>query len=407
MVGPKRMLARLAAMTPALVSAASDNDPTTVASLAVIGSTTVFGLAWLVLLIIPMLAVVQAISTQVGAVGEQGLAGIVRLRYGLAVTWVLLVAVLCVNLLTLAADLEGGGAALHLLTETDYRWWIAPLALTGCALLIFGSYRRVERVLFYLPLAFVTYVVAAFLAHPNWGEVLRDSFVPHYVHSSAYIAGAIALLGTTLTAYAYLWQGIEISHERPPLRRIARLKGDATIGAAAAGLTFWFIVVATGATLGVAHHPVQTAEQAAQALAPAAGHAAALLFGIGLLGSSLLAVPVLLATSAYVIAELFGWRAHLDAAFENAPRFYATMIAVGVCSTAIAFAGIAPIRLLFISSIAGGIATPITLVALLLVAGDRRVMERRRPSRTLLCCGWVVTAIVSAAAALYLWTTFL
>lgn len=393
-------------MAPGIISSASDNDPTTVASLAVIGSTTVYGLSWLVLLVIPMLAVVQAISTHLGAVTKCGLEDLVQRRHGRVAAVAVLLAVLVVNVLTLAADLEGGGAALKLLSGIDYRWWIVPLAAVTLALLIFGSYRKIERILVYVPLAFIAYAIAAVLAHPDWGEVLRSSFIPHFERTSAYTAGAIALLGTTLTAYAYLWQQIEISEDAPPLRRLGLVQVDATIGAIGAGITFWFITIGTGATLGVHHKVVSTADDAATALAPLAGHFASLLFGIGLLGSALLALPVLLATSSYLVGELFGWVGKLDSKFFQAPRFYATMLAAAVAGCAIAFAGIGPIQLLFISSITGGIATPVTLVFLLLAAADKNVMRDVPVKPWLLACGWITTGIVALAAGIFLYQTF-
>jgi Mn2+/Fe2+ NRAMP family transporter len=393
-------------MVPGIISAASDNDPTTVASLAVIGSTTVYGLGWLVLLVIPMLAVVQAISSQIGTVTTDGLEDIVRRRSGTLSAFVVLTAVLVVNVLTFSADLEGGGAALHLLTGLPYRWWIIPLAGSSVALLIWSNYARIQSVLIYIPLAFLAYIAAAFLAHPDWHRILVDSFVPHFERSQAYIAGAIALLGTTLTAYAYVWQGIEIAEERPPLRRLGLVQIDSTVGAVAAGITFWFIVIATGATLGIHHQRVETAEQAASALTPFAGRFASALFGIGLFGSALLALPVLLATSAYVVAEMFRWAGQLDAKFFQARRFYATMILAAAIGCGVAFAGITPIRLLFASSIAGGIATPITLVFMLLAAGDTQTMRGTPVSPWLKAAGWTTTAVVSIAAAVFLVSLF-
>jgi Mn2+/Fe2+ NRAMP family transporter len=397
---------RIRSMAPSVISAASDNDPTTVASLAVIGSTTTYALGWLVLLIIPMLAVVQAISSQIGAVTKAGLEDIVRRRYGRAAALAVLLAVLIVNVMTFAADLEGGGAALALLSGVEYRLWIVPLCAACLALLIWGTYAKIEKILVYVPLAFVTYAVAAFVAHPQWNAVLRGSFLPHLERSRDYVAGAIALLGTTLTAYAYVWQGLEISEERPPLRRLGLVQVDATVGVIGAGITFWFIVIATGATLGAHGIRVETAQQAATALAPVAGKFASILFGIGLLGSALLALPVLLATSAYVASEMFGWRGKLDAHFFAARRFYLTMLAMAVVGCAIAFAGIPPIRLLFASSIAGGLAAPITLVFMLLAASDADVMQEHRVARWLHVAGWASTAIVSVAAAIYLYQTF-
>lgn len=302
--------------------------------------------------------------------------------------------------------MEGGGAALHLLSGINYHIWVLPLAIISLALLIWGTYAKVERLLVYIPLAFISYIIAAFFAHPDWGAVLRGSFTPHLERSRDYVSGAIALLGTTLTAYAYLWQEFETSEERPPLRRLGLVQVNSTFGAIGAGITFWFIVIATGATLGVHHKTVQTAEEAAMALTPIAGRYAATLFGIGLLGSALLALPVLLATSAYVAKEMFGWHGRLDAKFFQAKGFYGIMLVVAAIGCAIAFAGIPPIRLLFMSSIAGGIATPVTLVFMLLAACDERVMKKRPLKPWLRVAGWVTTAIVTIAAVTFLYQTF-
>ena len=391
---------------PGIVSGASDNDPTTVASLAVIGSTTVYGLSWLVLLVIPMLSVVQAISAQVGMVTNTGLEDAVRKRYGKGWALFALVSVLIVNLVTLAADLEGGGAALSLLLHLDYRWFIIPLAASAGFMLIFGNYKKLQRVLVYLPLVFLSYVAAAFLAQPRWSDVLHSSLIPHFSFSGPMIAGAIALLGTTLTAYAYVWETVEMSEETTPLSRLGLVQADSTIGTIIAGATFWFITVATGATLGVHHKVVQTAQDAANALTPFAGHWASLLFGIGLLTSALIAIPVLGATSAYVAGEMFGWRVGIDKKFWRAKKFYTTLIAVLVIGAGVALAGVSPIKLLFISSIIGGLATPITLTMMLLIAGDRGAMKRKPLNPILLGSGWAVTAVVTAAAAIFLFQTF-
>lgn len=270
------------------------------------------------------------------------------------------------------------------------------------ALLVFGHYEQTSRWLRLIPLIFLAYIAAAFFAHPDWGAVVRASIVPHLEFSQAYVSGAIALLGTTLTSYAYVWETVEVARERPPLRRLGLVQAEAVLGTVVAGITFWFIVVAAGATLGAHHHEVQTAEDAAAALAPIAGPYASILFAVGLLGSALLAVPVIAGTSAYVVAETFGWRRSLDASFARAPRFYAALLISLVAGAALALVGIAPIALLFTSSIAGGIATPLTLVFLMLLAARRDVMRRHLVGPWLRLAGWVVTAVVAASAVAYL-----
>lgn len=370
-----------------------------------VGATTGFGLSWLVILIIPMLATVQAISAAVGVVSRKGLEDCIRWRYGRGWALFALMAVLIVNVLTLAADLEGGAAAIGLLTHGDYRWFILPFAAASAALLVFGHYASIENALRYVALIFLAYIVSAVLARPDWGRVLHDSLVPQWRWNAAYVSGAIALLGTTLTSYAYVWETIEMAEERPLLRRIGLVQVDAALGMVFAGVVFWFIVICTGATLGAHHHVVETAQDAATALEPVAGRYASLLFGIGLLASAALAVPVLAGTSAYVAAEAFGWRASLDRTFARAPRFYHALLLSVAIATIVAYAGFGPIKLLFASSIAGGIGTPITLTLLLLIAADKKVMKTHRVRRPLLVAGWVVNAIVIAATAIYFYQT--
>ncbi len=388
---------------PGLVAGASDNDPTTVATLAVIGSTTGYALSWLVVLTIPMLVVVQLISAAVGAVSRAGLQKIIRLHYGRGWGWATLLAVLGVNVFTLSADLEGGSAALELLTGWPYRWFLVPFAGAVAALLVWGSYEHLEHVLRYVLFVFLAYVAAAVLAHPDWLEVARATFIPRFSFSSDYVAGALALLGTTLTSYAYIWETIEEAEEQPPLHRLGLVQLDAGVGMVLAGVIFWFILIGTGATLGAHHQAVQTAEDAAQALAPLAGHFAAVIFGVGLLASAVLAVPVLAGTSAYVLADVLGWRAGLNRRFGHARPFYITLLVSLLVAVAVAFAGVNPIHLLFLSSIAGGLGTPITLALMMRAARDSRVMGSHRIGRGLATCGWAVTAIVSAACMAFLW----
>jgi Mn2+/Fe2+ NRAMP family transporter len=387
---------------PGIVSGASDNDPTTVATLAIIGSTTVYALGWLVILVIPMLAAVQAISGRVGAVCGEGLETILKARYGRTIALIALVAVFVVNQLTLAADMEGGSAALQLLSGLNYRWFVVPIAVLTAATLTFANYNAVKRFLVYVPLVFLAYVAAAFMAHPDWHAVLYYTLVPHMRFDRVFSAGTIALLGTTLTAYAYVWETIEMSEERPKLMNLGLVQADAALGTVIAGIVFWFIVVATAATLGTHHQQVQTAQDAANALAPLAGRWASLLFGVGLFGSSAIALPVLAGTSAYVVAEMFGWRKGIDAKFQQAPFFYGVVFGTLAIAVGIAFLGVQPIALLFAASIAGGLATPITLFFVLLAAGSTKLMGSFRPPLWLRVAGWVVFAVVSAASILYL-----
>ncbi len=291
-----------------LIAGASDNDPTTVGTLAIIGASTGYHLTWLVLLLLPMLVTVQIVSTSLGAVTWQHFLGVIAACYGRRWAWVAALLVVSVCVITIGADLEGGAAALSLLTGRPWPWFVVPLALFVGGLLLFGSYTAVERALRYVLLIFIAYPVAALLAQPPWGAVLAASFQPAVEFSGAYLSAALALLGTTLTSYVYIWQTVEIKEERPPLAALPLLELDTAVGIVVTVAMFWFIVVATRATLGASGHRVQAAQDAAAALAPLAGPLAGAVFAIGLLGSALIALPVLAATTGYCVAATYACR---------------------------------------------------------------------------------------------------
>lgn len=388
---------------PGLISGASDNDPTTVATLAVLGGQTVYALSWLTILLFPMLATIQIISARVGVVAREGLQPVVRKKYGRRSGMLLLAAVLGVNLITIGADLKGGAAALALLLPLPARWFVAPFALVIGVTLIFGSYAAVERVLKYVLLVFVAYVGAAFAAHPDWHAVLHATVVPHIAFTREYIEATLALLGTTLSGYAYVWETIEEAEERPPLTRLGLAQADAGIGMVLAVSIFWFILIGTGATLGVHHEQVQTAEDAARALQPVAGAAASVLFAAGLLASAVLAVPVLAASSAYIVAEEFGWRGSLSDRFREDPAFYAVLAGTLLVGVAVAFLHISAIQLLFWSSIVGGLGTPVSLFFLLRVARDHGVMRRWAIGTLMTGIGWATALLVTATSLYFLY----
>lgn len=404
---PKRIWQTVRELGPGLVAGASDCDPTTVATMSVAGSSTGFGLSLLTILVFPMLASVQIISAQVGVVAKAGLQKVVTDLYGRPWSVILLLSVLAVNLVTIGADLEAGAAALALITHIDLRWFVIPYAALLFGILVFGSYEAVVRILKYVLLLFLAYVLSAFLAHPDWGAVLRATILPHISFNSLYIQAALGILGTTLTSYAYIWETQEEAEEEQPVGRLVHARMDAGLGMAAAVALFWFILITTGATLGVHHHQVQTAQEAATALRPVAGPAAEYLFAIGLLASSFIAVPVLAATTAYLLTQELHWQQGLSQKVKHAKRFYAVAGGAMVVAIGISMAGVPPIRLLFIASIAGGLGTPIGLVFLLLAARDHRAMDGHPIGGLLTTLGWLTTALVTVVSAYFLWQQFI
>jgi Mn2+/Fe2+ NRAMP family transporter len=398
--GPGVRVLRL--VGPGLISGASDNDPTTVATMATVGATTGYTLGWLAWLVFPMLAFIFVIATRLGGIGGRDLQQGLRDRFGPIPQWTVMLSIVGVNIVTISADAHAGGAALGLLVHRDSFWFVVLVAAAALGLLLWGNTAQVQRVLKYVLLTFLAYPIAAVLARPDWGQVLRDVFVPRLSLNVNYISGAMAMLGTTITAYVYVWQTIEISEERPSRRLLRYRDAEASTSTFITTALFWFILVATGATLGVHHEQINTAEQAARALVPIAGPYAGYVFGAGLLASALVALPVLMATTGHVVAAQLGAPRGLSQPVRKAPLYYGAAAAATVAAAAASALGVSPIRVLFVASIIGGLATPIGLVALMVLSSDPRVMGGHPIRGGLRAAGWAVTGVISVLSIVYL-----
>lgn len=388
----------LRSIGPELVAAASDNDPTNVGTAAAVGAQTGYRLSWVALLVAPLLGVVLAIAAQVGAEARDDLQSLTLKRYGPGVAAVLLVSVVVVNLVTIAADLQAGAAGIGLLAGIGARWLVVPLGVAVAGLLLAGKYGQVVALLRYLMLGFLAFGAAAVLAHPDWPRLFEASLVPALSLSRDQLAGGLALLGTTLTSYVYVWETIGRGVEEPPDGtadggRRARARAGAITGAVFTAVILWFMLVASAATLGQQHQSVVSAQDAAQALRPLAGAAAADLFAAGLITSAVVALPVLLATTAHVVGAQFSWRRGLSERVGRARGFYAVLVASTGLALAVSLAGIPVIGMLVAASIIGGFGTPIGLVLLVLLARDSQVMGPQIISRTLAIAGWAVAVI--------------
>jgi len=400
---PLRLLAWIG---PEIVAAASDNDPTNVGTATAVGASTAYQLSWVAILVGPLLAVVQAIAAQLGVVARADLQTMTLKRYGPRMAGVLLVSIVAVNVVTIAADLQAGAAGIGLLAGVDPRWPVLPLGLALAGLLLLGKYDEVVAVLRYLLLGFLAFPGAAMLAHPDWPSLLKGSLVPALPLRPTALAGALALLGTTLTSYVYVWETIERGVEdppddNPPGRRLARARVGAVVGAVLTAVILWSMLVTSAATLGRRHQTAATAQQAAQELRPLAGSLAAELFAVGLITSAVVALPVLMATTAYIVGAQFDWRRGLSEGIRPARRFYAVLGASIALAAAVALSGVSLIGMLVAASLIAGFATPIGLAVLVRLARDPEVMGELRITARLAGAGWAVTVIVGGLGVLY------
>jgi Mn2+/Fe2+ NRAMP family transporter len=389
---------------PELVSGASDNDPTNLGAAAAVGAATGYQLAWVALLVAPLLGVVQTIAAHVGSVARNDLQTLTLKRYGQRVAAILLVSVVLVNVVTIAADLQAGAAGIGLLAGVDSRWLVLPLGLGLIGLLLVGKYDKVVGALRYLLVGFLAFAVAAYLAHPDWSLLVRSSLIPTLSLRRDVLAGGLALLGTTLTSYVYVWETIERGVEEPldaANGGLTRARSGAFIGAVFTALIFWFMYVASAATLGQQRQTVGSASDAAQALRPLAGSLAASVFAVGLVISAVVSLPVLMATTAYVVGAQFDWRRGLSEQVRNAWGFYGVLAASVGLAVAVSLANVSVVGMLVAASVIGGFGTPIGLIILVLLGRDSTVMGTQPISGRLALAGWTVAAIVSGFGLLY------
>jgi len=392
---------------PEVLTAASDNDPTNVGTAMLVGAQTGYQLSWVTIVVAPILAVVLTIAAHVGIVARDDLQSLVRKHYGVSAARLLLGSVVVVNLVTMAADLQAGAAGLGILAGVGSSWFVVPLGLALVALLLVGRYDEVVGVLRYALIGFLAFGAAAVLAQPDWAQVLRSSLVPAISLRPAELAGALALVGTTLTAYVYLWETIAVGVEAPTpagqaASELRRSRAGALIGAIATALILWFMLITSAATLGLHHKTVSSAQGAALALRPLAGSGAADLFAVGLVTSAVVALPVLMATTAHVIGTEFDWRRGLSHGIRRASGFYSVLAASIGLAAVVDLAGVPLLDTLVAASIVGGLGTPVGLALMIGIARNRDAMGDRTISTGLATVGWLVTGLISVLGVIYI-----
>jgi Mn2+/Fe2+ NRAMP family transporter len=397
----------LRSIGPELVAGASDNDPTNVGTAVTVGARTGYQLAWVAVLVAPLLAVVQVIAAKVGTSARADLQSLTLKRYGRGVATILLISVIVVNIVTIAADLQAGAAGIGLLTRIEAAWIVIPFGLALVAFLLFGKYEGIVSVLRYAMSGFLAFGIAAWLARPDWLQVARYSLFPSFAINREMVAGGLALLGTTLTSYVYVWETVSRGVERcaSPQRSdgaAARARTGAILSAAFTALVLWFMIIASAAALGGRPHGAISAQGAAQALHSVAGARASDVFAIGLIVSALVALPVLMSTTAYVAGAHFDWRRGLSERLTDARAFYCLIAASLGLAFLVSLLKISVVGMLFVASIVGGLGTPIGLILLVLLGRDHSVMGAQTISTRLALAGWATAIIVGLFGLLFL-----
>jgi Mn2+/Fe2+ NRAMP family transporter len=382
---------------PGVISGGADNDPAGIATYSVIGATAGFAQNWLLFLSTPMLIVVQQMSAKVANVTKTDLATVLRTTFGARVATPAVLLMVVANVITMGADLLAMAAAVELLTGVKFIYWIVPLVAVMAGITIFLDYRLLSKYLLWLVAFLGAYVIAAVLARPDWGEVVRNTVVPHITFSPDYMLAAVAMLGTTITPYLFFWQTSGEVEEKRGVQRLSRSNLDIAIGMVWSNVTALFIIVATGAILYSHHAQIKTAADAARALEPFAGHYATVVFAVGIIGAGLLAIPVLAASAAFGVAGLAGWRRGLGRHPRNAPQFYIVVGLAFLVAMELAISAIDPIKALFYSQVLDGLIAPVLIVLMLMVTSSRKLMGDFVNGALTRVFGWAAVAVMILA----------
>jgi NRAMP (natural resistance-associated macrophage protein)-like metal ion transporter len=399
---------------PGLITGASDDDPSGIATYSQAGAQFGYSMCWLMLVTWPLMAAIQEISARIGRVTGKGIAANLREHYSVWLLRPIVALLLVANFINLGADLGAMGDALRLLIGGPRGLYVILFAAACTTLEIFSSYERYVRVLKWLTLSLFAYVAVALIVQVPWGEVGYSTVVPRILWQTDYLTVIVAVLGTTISPYLFFWQASEEAEEervnpnahplteapREATREIRRIEIDTYLGMGLSNVVAFFIIVTTAATLhahGVTN--VQTSEQAAEALRPIAGDFAFIVFALGILGTGLLAVPVLAGSSAYALAEAMQWRAGLSRSPQEAKRFYATIVAGTLIGIGINFVGVDPIKALFWTAVINGVVAVPLMAVMMIMTMQPRVMGRFTLPRPLWAVGWLSTAAMAVAVA--------
>ena len=387
-IGRSRLMIFFAMLGPGLIAAASDNDAGGITTWSVIGSRFGYSLIWLLVLITPILAVTQEMGARMGAVTGKGLAALIREKFSLKLTAFAMLALLVANFGTTVAEFSGVAAAFSL---AHVPAWLAvpPVALGVWLLVTRGSFRKVERVFLALTAVYAAYIVAGFLARPDWGAALHGAVTPRVTLSSVWVLTVVAAIGTTITPWGQFFIQAYIVDKRVSIRDYIYTKIEVYVGAVFTNTIDLFIVVACAATLWKTGVVVQTAQDAAQALAPLAGRAAEFLFGFGLLNVSILGAAILPLTTAYAVCEAFGFESGLDKRFEEAPVFNGLLTSFILVPALVAIIPHLPlVKVMLLSQDVNGVLLPIILIYVLKIINDPLVMGEHVNGRAYNTIAW-------------------
>jgi NRAMP (natural resistance-associated macrophage protein)-like metal ion transporter len=398
---------------PGLITGAADDDPSGIATYSSVGAQYGYGMLWTMPFVYPFMAGIQEISARLGRVTGRGIAGNMRQFYPRWLLYILVGLLLFANVINLGADIGAMGAAVNLLVGGPTLLFCVLLATVSVLVQIFIPYQKYSAVLKWLTLSLFAYVGTVFVVKIDWAQAARGTFVPNISLTPEYLGALVAVLGTTISPYLFFWQSAEEVEEmqsaprekalkQTPGRATAhlhRIKIDTYLGMAFSNFIAYFIILTVAVTLN-AHgkKDIATAAQAAEALRPIAGPFASLLFSLGIIGTGLLALPVLGGSAAYAVGEALRWPVGLERKASEAKAFYAVLAAATLIGLLLNFTKIDPIHALVWAAMINGVIAAPVMCFMMLMASNRKIMGKFTLPLHLQILGWAGTVIMALAA---------
>ncbi|MDY7577385.1 divalent metal cation transporter [Herbaspirillum sp. RTI4] len=397
---------------PGLITGAADDDPSGIATYSQAGAQFGFGLLWTMLLTFPLMVGIQVISAKIGRVTGHGLAGNIRQHFPRWLLYLIVGLLVVANTINIAADIAAMGDAMKLLAGGSSHLYVVGFGVLSLLLQVFIPYSRYVRILKWLTLALLAYVGIVFAVPIPWGEVARATVWPTLSWNPDYLTTVVAVFGTTISPYLFFWQASQEveelrSHpEQRPLRdapeqakaNFNRIKVDTWIGMGFSNVVAFFIILTTAVTLHEhGFTMIQTSAEAAAALRPIAGNFAFWLFAAGIIGTGLLAIPVLAGSAAYAAAGALGWVDGLELKFKFAKGFYSIIVVSTLIGVALCFMPIDPIKALYWSAVVNGVISVPIMVVMMLIAARPAIMGAFIISRRLTVLGWLCTGVMALA----------
>jgi len=413
---PNKLVRFWRILGPGLITGASDDDPSGIATYSQAGAAFGLSTLWTAIIAFPLMAAIQQMCAKIGLVTSQGLTGALKKHYPKPVLYLMLLFSFPAIVMNIGADIAGMGAVGNLLfPKIEATYFSVVFTIILLFLIVYLPYQKIAATLKYLCIVLLVYLIVPFLYKQDWLDIAKNTVVPTIQFNKEFIGVLVGILGTTISPYLFFWQASmeveEMSHKKKHLivnkKIINDMKQDVDFGMSFSGVVMFFIILTTGTVLyksGI--HQIDTVEQAAAALKPLAGNFAYLLFAIGVIGTGLLAIPVLSGSLSYIITETFGWEQGLDKKFHEAKAFYIVMAVSLILGLSLNYIGISPVKALIYTAILYGLTAPVLIAIILHISNNKSVMGQFTNSKTSNILGFAALLIMTLAAVVLLYLQF-